>query len=388
MRILFVNYEYPPIGGGGGVSMCDLAVELAKRHSVMVLTSGTRDLPRREESGGVNIVRLPVWLRRSRSVASLTSMASYVARGWLEGPAIARSFQPDVVNTWFALPSGPVGQRLARSLGCPNLLDLHGGDVYDPLKRLSPHRWWALRRVVSRLIHCADRVAAVSSELRDRAEQYYGAPAREVTVLPHGVQPRALAPATRADLGLPEDGFIISALGRLVPRKAMLVLIEALTRVADPRAVLLLIGDGPQRGMLEAVATRSGLRDRVIFCGQVEEERKYQLLMASDVFSLASLHEAFGVAYLEAMNSGLPVVTSPHGGQRDFVHHEANGLFVGQSDPAAYAAAWQRLMTNPDLHRRLSDGARHTAAQFTIAAMAAAYEALFQEMVEEHARRR
>lgn len=384
MRILFVNYEYPPLGGGGGVSMRDLAVELATRHDVLVLTSGTRDLPRRERLDGVEIARVPVPGRSSRAVASLSSMAGFIWRGRREGLRIAAEFRPDVINTWFALPSGPVGDCLARRLGRPNLLDLHGGDVYDPTKRLSPHRWRLLRGMVGRLIRSANRVAAVSSELRDRAGQYCHVDATSMLVLPGGLPPPRVQPLSRPELGLPPEAFIIATVGRLISRKAFHRLIEALARLDDPRAHLLLIGEGPLRDQLEALAATLGVADRVHFAGRVDEARKFRLLMASDVFALSSLHEAYGIVYLEAMHSGLPVTSSIQGGQRDFLAHERNALVVSDSEPAGYAAAWRRLMADEPLRQRLADGARETAAELTVTRMTERYEAVFEEMLREH----
>ncbi|MEN6548157.1 MAG: glycosyltransferase family 4 protein [Armatimonadia bacterium] len=378
--MLFVNYEYPPLGGGGGMSMRELAVELARRHEVMVLTSGTPELATRERLDGVEIVRVPVPGRGSHSVASLSSMAGFMWGGRKLGLRVAREFRPDVINTWFALPSGPVGDYLARKLRVPHLLDLHGGDVYDPSKWMSPHRWPCLRRYVGRLIRRADRVAAVSSELRDRAGQYCGADTQSILVLPHGQRAPEVTPLSREALGLPEGAFIIASVGRLIARKAYHRLIEALALLGDDRAHLLLIGEGPLREELQALAARLGVAERVHLAGWVTDERKFQLLMASDVFALSSLHEAFGVVYVEAMYSGLPVVSTIEGGQRDFLRHETNALVLNEAEPARFAAAWRRLLDDEDLRRRLAAGARETAAELSIARMAQRYEAVFEEM--------
>lgn len=148
MRILFVNYEYPPLGGGGGTALSDIAEELATRHEIMVLTSGTRSLPAREMVGGVQVARISVPGRGMRAVASIASMAGFIWAGRRDGPRVALDFAPDVINTWFALPSGPVGAAISHALDRPNLLTIIGGDVYDPSKLTSPHRWPVTRAVV------------------------------------------------------------------------------------------------------------------------------------------------------------------------------------------------------------------------------------------------
>ena len=107
MRILFCNYEYPPLGGGGGVTTSLLAQELAKRHEVTVLTSQALGLPLEKSEGRVKVVRVPVFFRRKESVASLLSMATFIPRAIHRGRKLLQSNSYDLINTHFVLPSGP-----------------------------------------------------------------------------------------------------------------------------------------------------------------------------------------------------------------------------------------------------------------------------------------
>lgn len=388
VRILLVNYEYPPLGGGGGVAMQDLAQGLAARHEVVVLTSGAMGLPAEEVRGGAHIVRLAVPLRRKLTVASLTSMFGFASASCRRTARALGGFQPDLVNTWFAIPSGLLGGRLARYLRCPEVLTIIGGDIYDPSRPLSPHRWRVLRRIVRGVIRRADRVCAISSDVRDRAGHYYGAPVADIPVIPLGFAAPVFAPATRGALGLPPEAFIITSVGRLVARKASDRLIIALAQDRDPRMHLCFVGDGPCRPELEALAAELGVGERVHFAGRVDEHRKHQLLAASDVFALASLHEGFGLVYLEAMRCGLPVVSNLDGGQRDFLQDGVNARIVADNAPAGYARAFAELAADADLRQRLSAGARVTASGATVEAMIEAYEALFEATLRAREERR
>src|ERR1700742_2075333 len=113
MRILFCNYEYPPLGGGGGGVMRALARELARRHEVTVLTSRALDLAAHSDDDGVQVLRVPVFFRRQLATANLPSMLAYLPSAVLKGLGLRRTSQFDVINTHFVVPTGPVGQLLA-----------------------------------------------------------------------------------------------------------------------------------------------------------------------------------------------------------------------------------------------------------------------------------
>ena len=107
MRILFCNYEYPPLGGGGGVVMAALARHLARRHDVTVLTSRAGDLAPDEMDSGVRVVRVPVFFRKELAVANFPSMFAYLPSGFLRGTKLGREANFHVINTHFAVPTGP-----------------------------------------------------------------------------------------------------------------------------------------------------------------------------------------------------------------------------------------------------------------------------------------
>ncbi|MCZ6787895.1 MAG: glycosyltransferase, partial [Planctomycetota bacterium] len=131
MKILLVNYEYPPLGGGGGVGTHEVALELSKRHCVHVLTSGAKELPRKEEfpDRDLTVYRAPVLLRTKKAVASMSSMLSFYPRGIRLGKQLISACRYDVINTWFAIPSGPTGVGLARKFDIPHVLTIIGGDI-------------------------------------------------------------------------------------------------------------------------------------------------------------------------------------------------------------------------------------------------------------------
>lgn len=384
MRILFCNYEYPPLGGGGGVINKLLAEELARSHTVTMLTSQAGELPRFEEQNGVRIYRVPVVMRNSTAAASFPSMASYVARGWLNGKRILDGEKFDIVNTHFALPTGPVGVRIARQMDLPNVLTVHGGDAYDPSKFISPHRHAVLRAIVRRVVRASFCTIVNSHDTASNVRRYYDADAG-VRVLPYGIKkPAQLEPTTRQAQGLNEGDFVMVAVGRFVRRKAFDRLIHVFAQMSDPRFKLMLLGDGPLEAELKELATRLGVRDRVQFKGFVSEEDKFRLLRISDAFVYTSQHEGFGIVFLEALAAGLPVVCYDKGGQVDFLRDGVNGRVVPLNDETAFRKACEELAADPVRYEAMSTAARETASGFYVDAYAERHLEIFEAAIKHH----
>jgi len=383
LRILFCNYECPPLGGGGGVVMAALARELARRHEVTVLTPRAAGLAALESDQGVRVIRVPVFFRSQLAVANFPSMLAYLPMAVLRGVFLRKRGAFDIVNTHFAVPSGPVGQALAAFYRVPNVLSVHGGDLYDPSKSLSPHRHALLRFAVRRLLLAADAVVAQSRNTAGHVEQIYGV-SRAVKLIPLGIdRPPRVAGVAREEFGLPGDAFVMVTVGRLVSRKSTVQLVKALAASKCADAHLLIVGDGPDAPNIRRAAAELGLSDRVHLLGQLSDEKKYRALAAADVFASTSQHEGFGLVFLEAMAFGLPVLCYDHGGQTDFLTGGKTGHVLHLNDFEAFTQAIVDMHDN--LQRRLDMGRYNRTAveEFFIDRCGERYEALFREVIEQ-----
>jgi glycosyltransferase involved in cell wall biosynthesis len=380
MRIMFCNYEYPPLGGGGGVINALLAQELAKRHEVTVLTSSGRGLPAARVEGGVQVIRVPVGFQRQGAASSLRSMLGFVLMGVKAGRQLLRTHQFDLINTHFVLPSGPVGDFLARHGEIPNVLSLHGGDLYDPSKYISPHRHPLLRAWIRRLLRRSDIVVGQSTNTLDNMRRFY-TPEIEGVQIPLGIQQPQISVGSRGDYGFEDDEILCVTVGRLIARKAvhqLIVMIDALRR---EKVRLLIIGSGPQENPLKEEARKRGLENRICFMGQVDESEKFRLLQMCDLFVSTSQHEGFGLVFLEAMASGLPVVCYNHGGQTDFLANTMTGYLLTLNDLAGFTDCCRRLIEDRALRQRIAQENTQRAKEFFIDRCAPRYEEVFQEAI-------
>jgi len=242
---------------------------------------------------------------------------------------------------------------------------------------------WYTRRLYN---HGVQAVIAISEGVRAMLITSGVEPAR-IHLVPSGVEPERFAPqpgarsAARARYGITDGQWLAVVVGALEERKGHTVLLEALAALRDPRLRVLCAGDGSLRDALPARAAALGLGDRVRFLGAVDDVA--ELLAAADAFLMPSHHEGLGVAALEAMAAGIPVVASRVGGLPEAVVDGETGLLVPPADPAALAAAITRLAADPAHARELGAAGRaRVQARFSMTAMAEGTLAVYRELVE------
>jgi L-malate glycosyltransferase len=353
MRILLFCYEYPPIGGGGGIGAQQYAEAwAASGHQVTVVTSRCPELSAKETVNEVEVIRVLTIGRKDRATSSFFSMFCYNVSGLVYVLRRRREFKAfDVINTHFSIPTGPMAWAASKFLGLPNVLTIIGGDIYDPSKKSSPHRSAFFRFINHWIINSADRVIAISSDTKKRAEQYYRVQ-RPIDVINYGFKSPVGTPGDGPDFSFIPGKFYLIAVGRLVERKGFDVLIRSMKHLPDD-VHLLLIGDGPLESVLRTIISQTELTQRVHLLGYRKREGIHSLLQRSNCYVLSSMHEGLGIVVQEAMYAGLPVVATDNGGQIDLVKNGRNGLLVKAGDDKALAAAIQRIYDDCELADRI-----------------------------------
>lgn len=301
----------------------------------------------------------------------------WAGAGWFRLVRVLRQSKPDVVITFLPV-ADTLGRPAARLAGVPTLLSsIRARDLAKP-------RWQRLWD--RRTVHWARKIIFNSRYVVEYAKKEEGIRDEQVVVIPNGVadlRARALQhrETSRRDLGLDPGTIVLGSVGRLQPQKNQTLLLRACAElpVANPVWRLLIVGDGPDKAKLQAIASELGLKARVLWLGaQPEVER---LLAAMDLFVHTADFEGMPNALMEAMAMGLPVIASQIDGARELIHDGLDGYLVPPGDAAMFSDRIRTVMNDPDLARRLGENAHASVlAAFGLPQMVHAYHTLLQSL--------
>ena len=338
MRLLFLNYEFPPLGGGASAATFFMARELVARgHHVEVLTSSAPGYPATDVIDGVRVHRV-YSLRRGVQDAGLLGAATFVVSAIGKLRQLARTGNFDCAHFYFALPTGMLAPLWVRWAKRPYIVGFRGSDVpgYDGGRLLAMlHR--LLRPLTRRILAGASHVTANSKSLQQLAQRSF--PWLRIHDIPNAVCTSTFRPSEGARrAGRPR----LLTVSRLVRRKGLEDLIAAMASPALSGCHLTIVGEGRLQSQLEALTRSLGVADRIDFPGRKHGEALSACYRDADCFVLASHAESCSMSLLEAMASGLPVVAARTGGIPELVEDLVNGrLFrAGDAQDLANATAW------------------------------------------------
>ncbi len=392
MRVLMLSHMYPsPVNPTAGIFVHEQVQALqALGHDVRVVSpkgwappglshwSAYRDVPGVDIVEGVRVL-YPKKLTLPRNLlgpyncdAMLLAIRRPLQRVYSRWPF-------EVIHAHMLVPDGWAAAAVGAELGVPVVATGHRADVLD-----IPARGARDAAQVERAVETIDQVVTVSRAIGDAAEAL-GRPRRPIQVIPNGADTAHFFPRDRREarqrLGLPLDEPTISYVGKLVPRKGVDTLVEAMGLLKARRAkvpLLVVAGIGELREPMESRARELGVFDRIHFVGKVAHDEVPWVMASGDVFVLPSLSEGLPTVVCEAMACGLPVVATAVDGTPEAVRDGETGYLVPPREPEPLASALGRVLDDPEGAERMRRRALEIALEiYTWDANARAYDEIY-----------
>jgi len=351
MKILIINSEYPPIGGGAGNASANIARCLASlNHEVTVLTTRFDAHPKVETcSQGLTIHRINALRSRQDRSNALEQISFISASFWTLG--WVRQNKPNATLAFFGMPSGAVAWLLKKLHHIPYIISLRGGDVPG----FRPYDFKTMHKLIGPLLrviwHDASAVIANSNGLRNLASAFD--PSIEIPIIPNGVD--GIQYTSESHEWTPARIFSV---GRIVHQKGLDLGLRALAQLTDLNWEWNIAGDGPQLNSLKRLARELGISERVKFLGWQSGKELSQCYHQANLFLFPSRHEGMPNAVLEAMSSGLPVVATRIAGSEELVMDGVTGLLVNAEDVDSLRDGLRRLIVEEKTRMQMGQASR------------------------------
>jgi len=359
MNILMLNYEFPPIGGGAANAHFHILKEYTavKNLKVDVLTSAPKPgLVSEQFDENIRIIKVGIHKKNLHYWTKLEVIEwLFKARRYYRQLLKKNSY--DLVHAFFGFPTGWLCYKTADKI--PYIISLRGSDVPGYNVRLGLD-YKILAPLFKKIWSSAALVVANSKGLKQLANEFM--PALEISVIPNGVDTERFHPRNDRTIRRPVKLLTVS---RLIKRKRINLLMEALKKLRENNieAELNIAGEGALMQDLKTCASQIGIAEYVNFLARVESERMPAVYRDNDFFVMSSEHEGMCNAMLEAMASGLPIVTTPCEGVEELITD--NGIVVERSTAESIAEAVKKLAHEPQRYNEMSLAAREKSQQFS-----------------------
>lgn len=332
MRILQLNYEYPPLGGGAGVCTRYEAEGLARLgHEVTVLTTWFEGEEEFSENGNLKVIR--VKSRRKHDFKSNpVEMLSYVHHSKKYLKKHCKTNQYDIAVCHYAIPSGEVGLFLKKKFNIPYIVISHGHDIpwVFPKQMFKFHlaTYFWLKKIFLN----AKKTVLLTNEMKSHADKFLGENyASNNVVIPNGCNNELFKP----DYSKKSNQFKIIFVGRMVDQKDPFTFLKAVKTISQKKEMdfmVHILGDGPLRSKMEAYVADNKLNNKIIFKGWVSKPEMLQAYQSANLQVISSTYEAMSIAALEALSSGQYLISTPVSGNNELIEEGVTGNFMDYGD--------------------------------------------------------
>lgn len=382
MKILFFNYEYPPLGGGAANATYYLMQEFSKIPEIEIdlVTSSPHEKYELEKVGeNIKIHKLPIGKNgKNIHYQSQKELLIYAKEAYSFAKKLLKKKEYDLSHSFFAVPCGFLSCLLKHQNKLPYIVSLRGSDVPGYSERFSLI-YFPLTPIIKHIWKKADFTIANSQGLKELALK--SSPKEEIGVIYNGIKIDEFLPGTEK----PTNTFNILSVCRLTERKGINYLIDAMEKILKnySKARLVLAGEGDQMENLKTQAKELSISDQVKFLGRVSHEEISKIYQEAHVFVLPSLNEGMSNTMLEALSSGLPIVATDTGGTKELVTEGKNGSIIKMKDSDDIARKIQHLIKNPELRNSMGEESRKKAESMSWQKVAQEYIELYKKIISK-----
>lgn len=382
-RVLFFNYEYPPLGGGAGNATKHLLLEFAKRDDVVVdlITSSITD--KYEEDGidlNVFIHKIPIGKNaKNLNYQSQWELIKYTFKAYFYARKLIKKNNYDLTHSFFAVPCGFISLLLKWQYKIPYIISLRGADVPGYSERFE-----SIYRMLTPLIKLiwknARFVITNSKGLTDLAKN--SAPEQKFDMIFNGVDTNFYQPSRRTIEERKKD-FIVLCASRLSKRKGIKYAVSGFAKIAGryPQMKMIIAGgEGNAMDELKTQVSDLGMDDKIKFFGHYTREQSPKIYNDADVFVMPSLNEGMSNNLLEALASGMPVLMTPVGGAEELVTDGENGFLIETENSDVIADKLEYLIENLDRVDEMGRVSRELAEQMSWQVVADDYISFYERV--------
>ncbi|MDD5342142.1 MAG: glycosyltransferase family 4 protein [Patescibacteria group bacterium] len=374
-RILMLNYEFPPLGGGAGNATYYLLKEFSKNPDVEIdlVTSSTGKYKEYRFSDNITIYFLDIGKSPDWQNQSARELLTYSWKSFWKSHSLLRKKNYHLVHAFFGIPCG----FIALLLNKPYLVSLRGMDV--PFYSQKFH-WLDILffRWLSALIwKRAQIVIANSQGLCDLAYQSYAK--KKIDIIPNGVDTEQFKPRSKQN-----NIFTVLTVARLIPRKGIQYLVEGFAKFTAKfsESKLIIVGDGPMKNQLQQKAVELRIDDRIEFPGNITHDKLPGIYQKADVFVLPSLNEGMSNSILEALASGLAIIATPTGGSSELIDKD-NGIIIEPKNAQAITSALENCLGNQNKLAKMKINSREKSELYSWRRVAEKYYSVYKKVCAE-----
>lgn len=382
MKVCLLSKMYPPVVGGSGMYAYEIANALAENdHDVDVYTQSTEDDRTLDVHENVSVY--PLAKARRYLVTFETLNFSLRAR-------LAVDFDEYDVIHGTLMPASTIALSDRLGIDTPVVLTSHSfalSEVFahspeKPADYLLKYAFHPMNVVMDNIAaRSADRIIAISDEMRGQLVEQYSLDERNVTRISHGVDIERYRPREEVHPAVSDDKLTLLFVGRLISRKGADLAVEAVAATERDDVELLVAGTGRLESDLKDLARERGIDDRVQFLGYVPDEDLPLLYSSADATLFTSNYEGFGLVFLESLASGTPVIGTAAGGVPDIVEDGTTG-FICSEKPAAMAERIGQLADEPENLTSMSRAARREVDGRSWEDVARRVETVYESVVD------